>query len=113
MGGSGTIVTSSDGTTWTPRTSGTLSAFKGVAYGNSAFVAVGQIGAIVTSSDAINWTQTYGASTSINLETVAYGNGTFVTVGDSGVIITSTDGASWTPRTTGIPNQLFGVTSKQ
>jgi hypothetical protein len=41
VGGSGTILTSPDGVTWTRRTSGTGNWLEGVAYGNGLFVAVG------------------------------------------------------------------------
>ena len=41
VGNSGTILTSSDGTTWTSRTSGTTNALYDVTYENGTFVAVG------------------------------------------------------------------------
>ena len=49
VGGSGTILTSPDGVTWTARTSGTGNGLRGVAYGNNTFVAVGEYGTILTS----------------------------------------------------------------
>ena len=39
VGSYGTILTSSDGVTWTARTSGTTFDLQGVTYGNSSFVA--------------------------------------------------------------------------
>jgi len=56
FGYSVTILTSSDGTTWDNRTSGTSYVLPGGTYGNSIFVTVGDIGTILTSSDAITWT---------------------------------------------------------
>jgi hypothetical protein len=41
VGSGGTILTSSDGVTWTQRTSGTSNRLYGVTYGNGTFVAVG------------------------------------------------------------------------
>ena len=41
VGESGTILTSSDGTTWTERNSGTSNRLYGVTYGNGLFVTVG------------------------------------------------------------------------
>jgi len=57
VGNSGTILTSSDGTTWTSRTSGTTNNLYGVTYGNGTFVTVGDNGVILTSSDGISWTK--------------------------------------------------------
>ena len=51
VGNSGTILTSSDGTSWTSPTSGTSNDLKGVTYANSTFVAVGKSGTILTSTD--------------------------------------------------------------
>jgi len=56
VGDNGTILTSSDGTTWTSRTSGTTEYLRGGAYGNSTLVVVGLSGTILTSSDGITWT---------------------------------------------------------
>jgi len=57
VGQSGTVLTSSDGTTWTSRTSGTSNILWGVTYGNSTFVTVGSNGVILTSSDGTTWTE--------------------------------------------------------
>ena len=56
VGMSGVILTSSDGTTWTSRTSGSSHSMWNIFYGNSTFVAVGNSGTILTSSDGITWT---------------------------------------------------------
>jgi len=56
VGGSGTILTSSDRVTWTSRTSGTSNSLYGVTYGNGLFVTVGT-GTILTSSDGTSWTK--------------------------------------------------------
>ena len=86
VGNSGTIITSTDGTTWTTVSAtyehpdnGTLSLvgnYNGVTYGGSTFVAVGT---------------NYGSTS----------------------IITSTDATAWTPRTSGTSNNLYGVTYKE
>jgi len=63
VGQSGTILTSSDGTSWTSRTSGTSIKLMEITFGNSTFVAVGQEGTILTSSDGTSWTsRTSGTS---------------------------------------------------
>ena len=108
VGQAGTILTSSDGITWTSR-SGTSSHLYGVSYTNSTFMAVGESGTILTSSDGITWTlRTSGTSNHLN--GVTYANSTFVAVGYSGTILTSSDGTSWTSRTSGTSNSLRGIT---
>ena len=54
----GTIATSGDGKTWTSQTRWFAESFRGVAYGNGTFVAVGVLhGTIVTSLDGRTWTE--------------------------------------------------------
>ena len=53
VGWKGTILTSSDGITWTERTSGTPIDLYGVTFGNGLFVTVGESGTILTSPDGI------------------------------------------------------------
>ena len=56
VGANGTILTSSDGTSWTERTSGTSNDLFEVTYENSTFVTIGNGGTILTSTDATTWT---------------------------------------------------------
>ena len=56
VGIEGTILTSSNGTSWTKRTSWTSKELSGVTYGNGLFVTVGRYGIILTSSDGTSWT---------------------------------------------------------
>lgn len=55
-GESGTILTSSDATEWTSRSSGTSLSFLAVTYGNGRYVAVGEDGVTATSTDGVAWT---------------------------------------------------------
>jgi hypothetical protein len=109
VGRGGTILTSPDGVSWRPRTSGTSNDLYGVTYGNGRFVAVGEDGTILTSPDGVNWTERTSGTGSY-LYSVAYGNGNFVAVGADGPILTSPDGVTWTPRASGTGNPLRGVT---
>jgi len=99
----GEIVTSSDGVTWTKRSSGTDAWLTGVAFGNQKFVVVGDNGTILTSSDGgVTWTRMSCPITN-QLRGVTYGSGTFVAVGlghrAAGdyycPVLTSTDGVTW------------------
>ena len=71
VGNGGTILTSSDGTSWTERTSGKTNYLYGVTYGNGLFVKVGDSGTILTSSDGTSWTQRT-SGTSKHLEGITY-----------------------------------------
>ena len=121
VGNSGTVLTSSDGTTWTKYTATYTSdngstetpSFNDVTYGNGTFVAVNPNGIILTSTDVTSsWTKST-SGTSNNLNGVTYGNSTFVSVGNSGTILTSSNGTSWSSRTSGTTETLQGVTYKE
>jgi len=102
VGHKGTILTSSDGISWTSRESGTSEHLHGITNKNGMFVTVGGKGIILTSSDGISWTSRYGTlngyKSSAWLFGIGHGNGLFVAVGDKGTIFTSLDGTQWTSR---------------
>ena len=75
VGSSGKILTSSDGTSWTSRTSGTTSNLVGVTYGNSKFLTL-----------LSSWTGVIGTND----------NGTPTT----GTVLTSSNGTTWTSTST-------------
>jgi hypothetical protein len=111
VGDNGTILTSSDGTTWTSKTSGTTNELWGVTYGNGIFVVVGPDGYIYTTSDGNSLT-TRTSGISNDMWGITYGNSTFVTGGYGGEILTSSDnGTTWTSRTSGTTNELHGITN--
>ena len=55
---SGRILTSSDGTSWDNKSSGTTGNLNGVTYGNDKFITVGNSGTILTSSNGTSWNST-------------------------------------------------------
>lgn len=95
VGVSGTIVTSTDGVTWSSQWPGTSVDIYGVTYGGNQFVAVGANGLVLTSPNGTNWT-TRPTGTTAATYTVVYGNGRYVAVGN--VLLTSTDGINWGSR---------------
>src|SRR5207245_2814721 len=110
VGDAGTILTSSNGMSWSRSTWGTAD-LEGVTYGGGRFVAVSSSFAILTSDDGLAWSPrsvpiptfaTFGW-----LSDVAYGSGRFVVIG--GVFVpsnffprypiayASVDGLTWSP----------------
>jgi len=67
LGKTETILTFSDGITWTSGNSGTSNFLRGVIYSNSNFVTVGDNVTILTSTDATTWTsRTSGTGNNLN-----------------------------------------------
>lgn len=104
------VATSSDGTTWTLRTT-PGSTWTDVAYSPTLnrFVAVGVGNCVMTSSDAITWTAAT-LTGAWNAICWSVDLSIFVAVGDLGVIATSPDGITWTSRTS--PNTVDYVAVK-
>ena len=104
--GNNDIFTSSNGTSWTKRTTDIKGAY-GAAYGNGIWIAVSSNGQILRSSNnGVSWTQIINVGT---LYGVAYGNGMWVAVGNRGAIFTSNDGKSWTKRSIPLRGWLYGI----
>jgi hypothetical protein len=124
------VMTSTDGITWTIRTSPADNNWYSVTYGNSAFVAVAYTGVgnrVMTSTDGITWTIRTSPADN-NWRGVTYGNGLFVAVAFTGVedrVMTAPDANLtidtwynqisnitniWTIRTTPGNNALYSVT---
>ena len=90
---------------WARRTVPGLSVnLNAVAFGNGAFVAVGNNSTVARSTDGINWTVAMPGAYG-NLFRVRFLEGEFVVVGSSDRILVSTDGLSWTERT--LPSANF------
>ncbi len=109
VGEGGTILTSSDGTTWKAQNSGTTRWLVGVAWSNDLglYAAVGDQGTILTSPDAITWT--VRSSSGDRLNGVSYCADRFVAVGEAGAIRTSIDGSVWSLLFRPTSNYLHGI----
>jgi sugar lactone lactonase YvrE len=109
VGTGGTILGSSDGSTWTTRNSGTASWLVAVAYGGGQYVAVGDNGSVLLSPDGVSWASVAQSATSARLNNVIYAAGQYVAVGEGGAIISSPDGHNWTARASGVTGWLRGL----
>lgn len=119
VGDVGSVLVSHDnGDGWTRLDSGVTnvnSDFKGVAYGNGLYVAVGTEGLAATSPDGTNWTiHPTGAGPLQDFNAVAFGNGRFVAVGRgfsdlTNTVATSLDGTNWTFQSAAVLYQLSDV----
>jgi hypothetical protein len=119
--GNGCIATSSDGRTWTERTSSIESnaaVLSGVIWTGSTFVAVGNTNrgkfgitnVFLTSRDGMTWTRQLG--TRDQLVDVTWNGSLFVAVGShrrQGVIFTSPDAKTWTKRAVAISDPFHSV----
>ncbi len=97
VGGAGTILTSPDGATWTPRVSGTTSQLRSITVKGSTLIVVGQAGTVLTSADGVTWNSAVSGF-SEGLRGVAASASLVVAVGGqtNGRIITSPDAVTWT-----------------
>lgn len=107
VGAYGSITTSTDGTTWTRRSTGTAHDLNGMVHDGNRFVITGTGGTVVTSPDGTTWT---AASTNQTgwFGSLAFGAGRYVTAGLSGAF-QSSDLATWTSIGGSGTNQMFGV----
>ncbi|MFM2082022.1 MAG: hypothetical protein RL380_713 [Verrucomicrobiota bacterium] len=64
----------------------------------------------LVSADGTNWTECPVGNATNLLTKVVFLNGKFVTVGSQGMVAYSTNGTNWTVTSTGITNDLSGIT---
>ena len=99
-GGGGQIMSSTNGTTWTARTSGTASTIRGIRFANNQFVASAGT-SVVQSTDGVTWT--LHATTGVQSEHApAYGTQGWFVAQTPNLYATSPDGTTWTTRTNSI-----------
>jgi hypothetical protein len=108
-GDDGVILTSTDGTAWTPRTlPGFLDnmTFRAALWDGGKFIIAGRdfdfnvpgwVGVIYTSANGITWTRRHlGNVANTELHGLASDGSGLLAVGNSGTILQSTDGLAWT-----------------
>jgi len=108
-GDNGTILSSPNGTNWTPRVPPTSALLSSVAASPTVVVATGDNGAILTSEDSLIWTPRSSATANW-LYRVRYLAGQFISVGQNGTILTSANGTNWMARASGTTRWLTDVT---
>jgi len=93
-------MTSTDGYTWTIKTTPADNTWNSVCYANGLFVAVGASGSqrVMTTNGTNSWTLVSTGETTETWKSICYGNGQFVAVADTGNyrIMTSIDTTNWT-----------------
>lgn len=110
VGAAGNISSSTDGITWTARTSGTANALNAVMWFSSKFVAVGAAGTLVTSTDGTTWTvQTAIAALTFQCLAMTSATGTIMAIDTLGAIYTSTDGITWVVATSPFAGSSVGT----
>jgi hypothetical protein len=111
VGPMGAVLTSSDGASWIPASSGSTQNLAAVAFGNGRFVATNAAaagkGSVLVSTDGVHWTPAE-AGTAYN-QAVTFGAGRFVVAGSGTSVATSTDGSIWTEAPLGAYANLLGI----
>jgi hypothetical protein len=107
-GGSGTILSSPDGSSWTKQSTPTTAYLSGLETFPGGMVAVGDTGVILTSPDGVVWTRRTSGVTNW-IYHVRYLGGTLIAVGENGTILTSPDGIGWSPQVSGTTEWLNDV----
>jgi hypothetical protein len=107
-GGTGTVLTSTDGTNWQQRVTPTTSFLSSIDAGPGGLVTVGKHGVILTSPDAIAWTARISNTTNW-IYRVRNFSGRWIAVGQNGTVLTSPDGTSWTSQPSGTTSWLNDV----
>jgi photosystem II stability/assembly factor-like uncharacterized protein len=112
VGDRGTMLRTTNGTSWTEVDPGKHVLFRGIdSAGGSTVFAAGDGMTVTKTTDGASFTVKHGSSASIILNDVDAGSQGFaIQVGGEGTVRTSTNrGANWTDRTAGTTADLYGV----
>jgi len=94
VGSNGTILTSTDGLTWTDRSIAAATIdLKGIAEHQGLLVAVGSSGAVSSNNAGLTWN--YGLNAGVSMNAVAWNGSLMLAVGRNGDIRASYDGFLW------------------
>ena len=104
--GEKTVITSSDGLSWSAHAADAN--LRGVTFKHGLYAAVGLEGKILTSTNAVEWVSQPSGTTN-DLYAISNDAHQFVAVGNSATILTGRDGTNWTARTSPRKIALRGV----
>jgi len=79
---------------WTKNMQYAIDEFKGIAYGNGMYIAVGVDGIIRTSTDAVKW-ERVNSGIKDDIEDVIWANNKFTAVSKNGNVLDSSNGVKW------------------
>ncbi len=108
VGDVGTILTSTNGTSWITQASGTTKELFGITWGNNLFVAVGDSGTLLTSTNGTTWS-TVVTNLPYPLHAAIWADNLYIVVGDNGTILTSPTGTTWTTQVSGCYCDFNGI----
>jgi photosystem II stability/assembly factor-like uncharacterized protein len=109
VGEAGTILVSSDGSSWSSKISGTTQALNKCCYGNGLYVAVGNTNTILVSSDGSSWSSKNPSGATVHFRNCIYDGTQFIAIGSSGALFTSADGNTWSPVSTSFTSQFEDI----
>ena len=111
--GTNRIMTSPDGSTWTPAAAPEANEWTGITYAGGQFVAVAQTGTnrVMTSPNGFSWTLQTAASAS-SWNGITYGDGLYVATAWNGTdrVMTSPDAVTWTAQSVPEAREWLSVT---
>ncbi len=118
VGDNGTVISSTDGSGWTPGPSAGQGQLISLTHGDGQFIAIGTDSHpalpggetfFIQSSDGLHWERNVLFTPGV-LTAIAFGNHHFVTVGYAGTIASSSEGIHWRVQTKSPKSELLSVT---
>ena len=110
VGEGGTILSSLDGLTWNPRTSGTTERLDGVVWTGTQFQVITSTGKLHSSADGETWSAATNSNAPSWVEGIAWSANRVVMLGAGGRIRSSDDGETWTWQNSNVTGIIHGVT---
>ena len=121
VGNAGTILTSSDGTSWTLQTYGVSSDLNAICYqdkGTNKYVAVGALGTIIYSDDSLTWDSVDLGIVATDFHSISWSGTEYLAVGikdigyysNDSLICSSPDGYNWSIAALPTTDTLYTIT---